>query len=71
MLDILKIAFGAVLISIYCAWRYAIIPPLVAWAVGPETWTQAVIVYAFVLWLVVKTWSTETHSIKYVRDGEA
>jgi hypothetical protein len=69
-LELLKIAFGALLISIYCFWRYAIIPPLVTWALGPETWQQAVIVYGFVLWLVVKTWASETRSIEYVCEGD-
>jgi hypothetical protein len=70
LLELLKIAYGALLISVYCFWRYAVIPPLVTWAVGPETWRHAVVVYGFVLWLVVKTWASETRSIEYVREGE-
>lgn len=69
-LELLRIAFGALLIWIYCFWRYAIIPLLVTWAVGPETWKQAIIVFSFVLWLVTKTWASETRSIEYVREGE-
>ena len=70
MLELLKIALGVLLISTYCFWRYVVIPPLVTWAVGPETWANAAIVYGFTLWLVVKTWATESHSIRYVREGD-
>ena len=56
LLELLKIAYGALLISVYCFWRYAVIPPLV-WAVFELEY--AVVVYGFVLWLVVKTWASK------------
>lgn len=70
MLELVKVAAGAVLIFAYCFWRYVVIPPLVTWAVGPETWAHAAVVYGFVFWLVVKSWASESHSIRHITEGD-
>lgn len=71
MADIIKIAFGALLIATYCFWRHLVIPPLVTWAVGPETWPQAAVVYVFTFWLMSKPWAGESSSIRYVYINDA